>query len=409
MLFRSDWKPLFNFLDFIFFKDPFISTNLTIEFDDIISKLLDSITKISFYFDPNEIDEIVHLFLPHISSYGKSNFKYSILFCYFLPIHKRSYQKWINQIIELFKDVTSTDLITVFCILLNKIFLFNIFDDFTDFLQIIIGYIKSYIIHDKIRTGINVEDQSGVFNFLFSTSLIGYELARSIVFLCISPSTSKKSIELISKLLNFSVYNFHPSSKDVNISDNFLIFIERIIYLLFSLKSLSSKKFSYFPEEIFPKIEILNPLLKSIVSTQLFIMDRIHSKHQIKVILTLLKLDSSFFHQYFRYAIQNIKNNDVLSLSISGWNILTSLMTQINFFPQYLIDLENILILAIDALSFNDLRIESLQFFYSFFSHYPFSNNENIPFNTFNISQKFIICLFEIAKLSPSIYGKTSN
>ena len=359
----------------------------------------------------NTTKQLLKKFLPKISPNGHYTPAYLSFFCGLCPLQKGRYKLFIDQLLIEFNDTTNYQCTEVILLTILRAIKSNIEDDFSYLIPVLSQFIVTHIINNCELKYQNKNVIMQYFKNINFSDHLSSILARMMTALFISLPTRKAVIELFQCIFISLKSKIHPSNSDLMFSDIDL-FSEIIpLSLQNDLKKLTKKKekkiFFDMKEELGPTQDEIHQFLS--VTSEMRIMNIRKCLFSSSVLIETT-LDPSTIDHYFDIAYQCIKNMDAEDVSISGWNILTSLMMSIEKSEKIRENFEEIFVIA----SENLYRIELMRIVSEFlkitFCKVPFSKKDALKglenLNYANLASLFISNLLRIFRSLPAKDGE---
>ncbi|EAX94455.1 hypothetical protein TVAG_327980 [Trichomonas vaginalis G3] len=400
-----EWKPLYKMYRYITIKSP---SSFVVESDDLTSNLFKIMGSLNSCYPVGTMDQLFTKFLPKIAPHAVDSTVYLTMISKMLPQNDNSFQKWLPNIRDLLIDYGSLiqliPLVSIFNTFISK----NTEYDFNDFLTPIVVNLCSILLTQQGPGHLSYEFSTVQFNLEDVEGSIPRLLARSLVYLMVSPPTREQAIEKM-KLIMESAQTI---SKDSSSSDDkFTKFIFQTLSCINSIQRKSKDDATQlslkFTDEqlhtiLMPIVDTLICLLKSLNITR--------ASATIKSIRLIMNMDTSFTPRFYEFADLCISYPDAQAIGYIGWNIMSAIMADITQYDFLLANMGRIFEIAISNFYRSDTQRPLTHAIYTITSLIPFNHvngNPAVDYVDFTgLTERFIMAYLDIISRLPAFKGK---
>lgn len=425
-----EWKPYYRFMKFMFtnpeskeIQGADIPSNNEI-IKGIYKYILELCSQLSRYF-PDEVtnddgtitnttEQILHIFLPKISSRGSESALYLDMFERLCPHHAGRYKLYWEFCLDELQSPISIQSLESILKLIKRSIKYNCTDDFSSLVPPLFQFISLYYIREQTIKPAHYDTLSNKSYFKSHQCFISDYLAKIVIGLFIAPKTRNAIIEHLESLFSNFKEICHPAtSKSREKTNHIGYFMKNIESALKSyLNKMTNKEKTFFSlsEEKWPNQKEIHEILSMICELRLLFIRNMDLITMVQSIRIETILDPTLIDRYFDFAAQCINIMDAMDVAQQGWSILTALIMNIDVSDKIRDNFEVIFEIAAVNCARNDLQAFLAYFFAAVFLKIPF-NNQNTIDDCQNFDFKHLAYLLEsnvmaIFRKLPSRNGK---
>ncbi|OHS96990.1 hypothetical protein TRFO_36886 [Tritrichomonas foetus] len=403
------WKPLYDFVYFIFLKDDLVLMN---KGSAILVNVLNVISDLSPYFSEGSTPEIIQTLLPHISPRGSNSVIYMSFLSRFVPVFDSSYKEWFPNFIQEVKDAGNAERFCPLFRLIARIVHHNINDDFHYLVPLVMNSFSLVIINEFMPDFITVDRSYEFIDKTENHSILTSYVSEAVMVLCMSPSTKRAAVEEFTTIMNGARDLFHPSVSMNSPTMMFPFIYAFVSDLRYHFREVH-REISFVPVESLPSQEEIHLILKPVVDLHLMM---IHTLTQndfltlIGIIRIINELDPTTVYRYFEFAFQCIMLTDAECVAEQGWTVMTAVLIGLKNTPLFEQHIQELFELAVNNFFVVELQTVLMRFLYVVFSIFPFNKEtappglKNFPFELLSVN--FMNAIIDACRSFPAIQGK---
>lgn len=436
-----DWHPFYKVIKYYFLnpesQEVFgisLVSQTGQDFEDgplsVMTNLLKLSFKISKYFQDeyeievngvktktNTTEQLVKKCFPRISPNGSYTPVYLKIFAHLCPPHKNRYKLYIEYLLLELRDTSTSQCLDSILMLINRLILCNIEDDFSFLVPIITQFISLHIIKQEAIEYSNVDILDVDSFFLNHKTQASRRLSEIFISLFFSPPTRENILKRFESLFISFKSLCHPSISEMK-ADRIINFTKYIVLSLKKgLKTISNEKkdkiFYNMPKEAAPTQDDIHRLLSMICEMKILLIRMMNFGSLTLPIVIETALDPLVIDRYYDFAYQCINLIDVKDVAYNGWIVLSALVYQIDKNEKIRENFESIFESAASNFFRADIRMIISRFFCAVFSKIPFNKEKTVKgcekFNFPKLAHLLVSNLMTLFRTLPSINEKTSK